>query len=362
MQAALLPQAASGDVNPAVAETLFAGRGIAITRLERFALCPCRHFIQNGLRPHELYEPGIRPVDAGTLFHDALDRVIGAAVRQGIPWEELGGAALDALLKSEAEPLLAEILATPGYEGGRTRARVEEIRRTLDKTARVLAFQLEGSLFVPTGRELAFGEEQSVPPLEVALPSGEVMRLEGRIDRVDTYRTGDARYLRVIDYKSGDAHLDLDAMRQGISLQLPLYAKVAERALGGEAAGIFYSKIADAVVDEPDDESDATRTMARKHRLDGLLLADEDIARAMDAPLMGERIPAKLKRDGAFDAYSRVVDREGFQAMLNAAQDTAASLAGRMLSGEASPAPAVVGKESACKHCPYKGVCGLEQR
>ncbi len=357
---ALLPVQAPTNLSPAVAEELFGRRSIGVTRLERFALCPFRHFVQNGLRPMPLYEPGLRPLDVGSLYHAALDALTGAVAHEGVAWEAIDEGLLGALLERTMDPLIAQAAQTPGYEGGRAAARLREIRRTLHKTARVVAFQLKGSLFVPIGKEIPFGRDMPYPPLELTLDDGGKIELEGRIDRVDFYRHGRDSLLRVIDYKSGNAKLDVQAIEQGLALQLPLYAVVAERALGGETAGFFYCKIADAVAEAPDGEGEPeTRLFARAHKLSGLMLEDGGIARAMDAELdKGDRLPARLKKDGTFYANSGVLAREDLRALLLGAQNTAAKLAARMLGGEAAPDPAHTGGGTACDTCEYAGICG----
>ena len=56
----------------------------------------------------------------------------------------------------------------------------------------------------PLAAELSFGlDVNGLPPVEVTLPDGRVLRVRGRIDRIDITPTGT---VHVVDYKTGSYH------------------------------------------------------------------------------------------------------------------------------------------------------------
>ena len=59
--------------------------------------------------------------------------------------------------------------------------------------------------------------------MEIELGDGKVMKLIGKIDRVDFLNFRDSMYIRVVDYKSSGKDLKLDKIKEGLSLQLITY-------------------------------------------------------------------------------------------------------------------------------------------
>ena len=366
IRSALEPGTPDAAISPGAAQSLFGQRSIGITRLETYAKCPCLHLIQNGLRPRELYAPDVRPVDAGSVYHDALDALMELVALSGVPWTELSEQVVESLAESAMEKPFAELLDAPGYEGGLIAARAEEMRRTLRKTAHAVAYQLRASLFQPYGREIAFGEGKPFPPLDIALEDGGFIRLEGRIDRVDLHKKDGAVHLRVIDYKSGNVKLQWETVQSGLTLQLPLYALESERAMQGDTAGLFYERIADKLIDTtddlPGDEDDAAQRLARQQKLEGMLLDDPGILSAMDSEIApgtwSGRLPVRMNKDGTLSKSPSLLAREEMRTLLATAEKTAAHIAGRMLGGEAPAEPARLdNNKTACSYCLYQGIC-----
>jgi ATP-dependent helicase/DNAse subunit B len=99
--------------------------------------------------------------------------------------------------------------------------------------------------------EHRFGGSSGRPPLDIE-DAGEVVRLKGRIDRVDA----GAERLLVIDYKNArhaDRHRPLlEPERFGVdSFQVPLYLLAAARELPGRVAAATYQLLKSAERLEP---------------------------------------------------------------------------------------------------------------
>lgn len=60
------------------------------------------------------------------------------------------------------------------------------------------------------------------------------MRLEGRIDRLDTFEDENKISIKVIDYKSGNTKFDLIRVYRGLQLQLVVYMDAAMEMLQGQ--------------------------------------------------------------------------------------------------------------------------------
>jgi ATP-dependent helicase/nuclease subunit B len=81
--------------------------------------------------------------------------------------------------------------------------------------------------------EVSFGRADLPPPsiaqpMEFVKDGGQVVRISGRIDSIDTGHVAGTTVCNVLDYKTGGAiPLTPDSIRAGTTLQLPLYALAA---------------------------------------------------------------------------------------------------------------------------------------
>ena len=65
-------------------------------------------------------------------------------------------------------------------------------------------------------------------PIEIPVETDkikEVLKLRGKIDRVDVFENNDKLYISIIDYKSSPNDIDLEDAQEGIQVQLIMYLK-----------------------------------------------------------------------------------------------------------------------------------------
>ena len=143
--------------------------------------------------------------------------------------------------------------------------------------------------------------------MNVRLAEKSRIRLQGRIDRVDTARTDEAVYVKIVDYKSGMTEFNPVSLYYGLQLQLVVYLNAAlemeekqERQRKVIPAGIFYYHMQDPVLEKEAgmDNEQARQKLLRKLRPDGILNSDEQVLSMLDRNLTGDSlvIPAGRKR------------------------------------------------------------------
>ncbi len=202
------------------------------TQLEEWARCPFRLLLKIGVGLDEPSEEGldIEVRDEGSLLHAVLERFVRTRAARGA-WPPTGDEGDLREAHAVAEEVLAEFeragrTGDPAVWAGRREA-------VLARVDRVVRAEAEGPRDVtPALVEHAFGGRSGRPPLELSA-GGQVVRLRGRIDRVDA---GPGRLL-VIDYKNsrGTAlaeKLDPEAFGE-TSFQIPTYLLAAARDLPG---------------------------------------------------------------------------------------------------------------------------------
>jgi hypothetical protein len=223
---------------------------LAPTALERYAACPFRYLMERVYRIEPVEEPDriltIEARDRGDLVHRVLELTLRRLLESGaVPLTRDGLPAacegLDAALDEvSAEAERRGLTGLPAlWAGERARIRAELVA-ALEAEA---AAGQESDAWVPALFEAAFGTPwlpDAGPALDYPLPDGTVLRLSGRIDRID--RSPDGRRARVLDYKTGRVRglRSPDRLNRGRALQLPVYRLAAEALLAarGEAVAV----------------------------------------------------------------------------------------------------------------------------
>ena len=341
------------------ARRLFMTDRLSVSRLEQFASCPYRHFIDYGLRPVRREEFTFENSDAGTFFHEALDRYMKLAGTEH-DWPSLAPERVDAIMNRilsdltrewEDSPLTSDALGE--WRGGEYLRRVRRAAQTLTRFA-------ANSEFRTVATELAFGEGETLPPLELPLKDGGRALIRGKIDRIDTYENGEGIWLRVIDNKSSDKKPDPSRMATGEQLQLMIYLKAAADSMPGtRLAGALYFPMTDKEVDTAaDDPAEIEADRLSQNRMKGLVTAREDVVRAMDRDISPYSVDKVFKQDGSvLKNASWAVEEETLRGLTEAAVEKAAELCDRMRSGEIEASPGEDSTGSVCRYCDYRAIC-----
>ena len=355
----------SGELSPELAGRLY-GRGrTSVSRLESFASCPYRHFVQYGLAPRRLREEPLEWTEMGTAYHDAVERFVRAIAESGKGFAQLNDEETDALMETAAVQALESFRDRGGLRRGRGRQQLSQMRSTLRRAGRTLVFQLRHSRFQPVAEERAFGLEEG--DLCLTLDSGEQLSVHGRIDRVDLYvRDGEA-FVRVVDYKSGDTQLNLADAFYGVRLQLFVYLDAVLNLEDAKPAGVFYFRINDPVVELKNYTPQAAQEAVEKElSLKGLVIDDLSLIGAMCQPEETSRVlPVSLTKEGALNQRQKdsALSAEEFELLRRFTQLKLKRLYQSVQQGriEASPLADRNGESRPCKHCDYAGICGMDR-
>ena len=107
---------------------------------------------------------------------------------------------------------------------------LEQIINTCSDIAWAMIGQVRKSKVKDMYFEERFGPgSRRLPPVEIELEHGRKAILSGIIDRLDVIDVPEdgVEAVRVIDYKTGSAEIDMEQIRQGYKLQLMVYMNVA---------------------------------------------------------------------------------------------------------------------------------------
>ena len=350
------------------------------SRIESFVMCPfnysCRYLMK--LQPEVRAE--IAAPDIGTFIHSILERFFG----------ETDPAELEAdpkLLEKTVDGFIGEYLrelgrtsdpdsAKQGLDGRLTYLFVR-LRRHVLVFVQALAEELKQSQFRPAAFELPVGLGGTVGPDSVGMSDGITIPvdeetdvlLRGVVDRVDLYESPDGRkYVRIVDYKTGSKSFSMDDIRRGIGVQLLVYLfsvwKSGLPGIKGEEllpAGAVYFSVKPSVLSEkrmltPDEAVEHAKSAIEKS---GIVLAEEEILRAMDAELSGKYAPVKATSTGLKGLGGTVCleSVEEFGKLQSELESILCSIFEEMKAGSAAAEPVRIGDRNPCTWCEHRYIC-----
>lgn len=359
----LSAKVSAGELTDEQTRRIFTQDTVSISRLEEFAACPYRHFVNYGLKPVERRSFTFEADEKGSFFHAALQSY--ATLASALPdWPNVDDESIDRLMDKALEPLTEEWENGPLREDAMGRSLGEEYIRSVRRSAWMFTRHARNSRFTTVGTEVRFGGEGGLPPVILTLHDGRRIALRGVIDRIDRYEGDKGLYLRVVDYKSSSHALEPIRMWYGLQLQLLIYLKAAEQSGNGALpAGAFYFTVQNPMVESPQDvKAEAERLIAREMRLKGVVLAEAEVVQAMDADMPEYSIGKVFSKDGSIAKTANAYDLDGMQALLRHATDTAAELADHIREGCIDIAPAQIKNWNACQYCHYAGICGKDPK
>ena len=343
----------------------------SVTRLETYAACAYRHFLQFGLTLKERQEFSFENVDMGNVYHAVLETFAAKLAEKGYTWfdfpEDFGRQAVQEALEAYAATYGDTVL----YSSARNEYAITRMGRILTRTVLTLQRQLKKGSFTPDSYELSFQYADHLDSVNIALSEQERMHLQGRIDRIDVSEDEEHVYVKVIDYKSGNKRFDLAALYYGLQLQLVVYMNTAleleaKKHPGKEAvpAALLYYHIDDPSVESPVEltPEELEEQLTRQLRMHGVVNASPDIIERLDRYMedKSDVIPVEKKKDGTFSARSSVMSGGELQLVSDYVSRKITEIGREILQGTISLNPYERGKEEACTYCAFRKVCGFE--
>lgn len=344
---------------------------VSVSRMEMVYQCSYQHFLKYNLKLDERRTYSLEAPDIGQLFHEALKIITKWIQTEGRDFKDV--TKLDS--EKYAEKSIAHLSPILQHHvlssSNRYRYITRKLQHVIAQATYVLSEQARVSGFSPVGIELGFGYKGGLDPVRIPLPNNRELILKGRIDRVDKAELGDNLYLRIIDYKSSKRALSLEEVYYGIALQMLTYLHVvilqSKQWLNMEAtpAGILYFHVHDAMLTNADNLNDQQidKELFKQYKMNGLVLNDPDIAVLMDDQLSvgnSSVVPIGLKKDGNFNAYSKIADVTNFELLRNHVHSLIKQAGLDIFSGNVKIDPFENEQGNACRFCSFKSICQFD--
>jgi ATP-dependent helicase/nuclease subunit B len=352
----------------------------SISTLQRFAACPFQFFAHHTLggRERALFELNAR--ERGSFFHEVVAEYHRKLAGQGRKWREVAPEEARHLALQTAAELSQTFRHGLLRAGASARFSADMMSEEIAEFIAVETSWMSRCAFDPWKAEARFGEAEAgdagMPAWRIGLAGGRAAVIEGKIDRVDTWRdpVSGKTHAVVIDYKSRGEKLDDAFMNHGVAMQLPAYLNALTRAAhpetgpGLEPAGMFYAPLHPSSDAEPrrnargpDDGPDEELFKAFQFR--GRFAAErlEQLDREAGPGSRGSHFAFHIKKGGAVsEASGDAVPAIALQRLLDQNAKTIREIAERIYEGEAGLDPWKKGGKTACDTCDCRPVCRMD--
>jgi len=236
------------------------------------------------------------------------------------------------------------LLLSNGREGYR-RTRIE---KTCKEAVWAVLEQMKNGSVKEAYFEDSFKRGYNFPPIQMDI-DGEVVYIEGKIDRVDLLEDDT---IRIVDYKTGPEKLDLAEVYKGYKLQLMIYMKGA----AGDKykpAGIFYFNITEDIMPVNKLNSKKMEIKLEEEGKDQFKLNGAYIDGTPDDAAVKEIISKSAKS----------MDREYYEDLKKHVEVAVRKISEGIINGDISLEPTRLSgskHETPCDYCSYKAICKFD--
>ena len=329
---------------------------ISSSKINAFENCRFKFFARYLLNLQPMRKAEMSPLEAGNYVHDVLEHLM----------KELNGDLLSVdenrlrLICARLSDEYMDSLVPVESRTKRMQALCDQIKEATSRLAIQLRREQEQSEFRPVDFELNIGNRGEIEGTRYVLEDGSTAVVEGKIDRVDLYKADGADYVRVVDYKTGEKKFNLSDVWQGLNIQMLVYLFAlknhGQTRYGDDlqVAGVLY------MPSDPSPQS-GEGSASTMYKMNGLLLNDPDVLRAMEEKGQGLFIPTKVKSNGEWES-TNLSSLEEFGKIEKHIDGLITEMAKAIRDGNLEAVPARKGNEyDACRYCEYKGLCDQER-
>ena len=268
------------------------------SKLEDYGKCPFLFFCRYGLKAKPRIKAKLDASQSGTVIHHVLEVLLKKY--KGKDFLEL----TDEKLRIEIGIILKEYM---NESMGSDESKTERFNYLYYRAGKILEFimlrlkaEFEQSDFAPCDFELRIGKGEDVEPMVFSLERGSAS-LYGFIDRVDSLDLDGKRYVRIVDYKSGEKKFKLSDVLAGMNMQMLLYLVSIWRNGKGyyeniTPSGVLYfpARISPLAAERETDTDTRLTNRLKTAQMSGMLVDDGEVISHMEKDLQGMFIPAKM--------------------------------------------------------------------
>lgn len=340
----------------------------SVSQLEAYANCPYKFFLRYGIKLKETIAFEIDSRDTGNVFHEVIDLFSKKLKEDGWNWRDF----TDEYARDTVDGLLEKVTNIYGacvfQDSARNRLNIYRLKKALITSVLSIRYQIQKGAFEPQAFEVPFRRDIK---LDGETGKKRVLRLRGKIDRVDLAKKDGKVFVRIVDYKSSSKKLNPPDLYDGSQLQLPMYMdqevkRLGEKGVSSGPASMLYYHVEDPLVQLPyeSSEKDIENERRKQNKMHGYTVGEDTIVSLNDKSLeegnsSSDVINVTYKTDGGFNAHSEVLPRDDFNTLMKYSEYIAKKQADEILGGNIEARPA---EKGSCEYCSYRASCGFDNR
>ena len=337
----------------------------SVSRLEKYRSCPFSYYLEYGLKLKEKEQLKIQSFNTGSFMHETIDEFFEMVKEENLDLAQIDEKQiLEMVSKIMDESLKLSknfvFTATAKYK-----VLVKRLKRIVAKALKYIIETIIYSDFQVEGTEIEFGKKGQYEPIVLQLDNGKRVEITGKIDRIDTAKGEDGKYLRIIDYKSSAKNIDLNEVYAGLQIQLLTYTDAIVKQEDIMPAGIFYFSLLEQMVkaEKRVSEEEIEEMIRKNFKMKGLIIADVKIIKMNDNTLKSgssKLVPAALTTSGTInEKWTNGVKSEEFKILQEYIYQTIKEIADEIFSGKIDVKPYNKKGKTPCEYCEYKPICGF---
>ncbi len=349
--AELLTRREESALTPQTARKIYADDlYVSASRADKYHQCQYAYFLRYGIEVSPWRKAELDPANRGNIVHEALEAIIAEGL--DCTDEELhqrvsafGEAKLKQFYGDETPPATVK-------------SYFEALMKKIERLLKLFRKEFEHSKFRPFAFEQGVGVgDDSIDPIRIPLDRG-TLSMTGVVDRIDLYEQDGTKYIRVVDYKTGEKKFSFDLVAQGIDIQMLMYLYALQQNLfPGQAslpAGVQYigsnpktsagkrSLNPETVMLQWEDETPRT----------GVFLKDPAILSAMDDTETWKFLKLKKNSDGF------LMTAEEFGRKFEEITELLKKMGNALHQGQTAKNPKKIGSlYNSCERCDLKDYC-----
>lgn len=335
----------------------------SVSKLETFSNCPFKFYLQYGLNAKERKTYKLDTPDVGIFLHEIIEKFSNYLLENKISFKEIAKEQSDEIVSNIVDDVLSDFKAKIMTSNSKMKQLSSKLKRLIKRVIWIMVLQIKESEFEVFANEIEFGKDKSLKPIEIELDNGKKVLLNGKIDRVDIAKMSEGKYTRIIDYKSYSKEMKLFNIYAGLELQLITYIDALEE-LSFIPGGILYLKLEEPMVKTKKDvlKEDVEEELRKSLRMNGMILADENLIKAMDTEMVSESNNLNLKiSKEKYTGKTYVVEKEDFEILRKHVRGMLKILCEDILSGSIENRPTKLKGKIPCDYCAYKDICRFDK-
>ncbi len=341
---------------------------VSISQIETFQKCPYKHFIDYGLNPRRENNFYVNNLDIGNIIHKSVSGFTKSHLKK----KDLEILEMDEIKKLTQKDFEESLDLNVDYykrEDAKNEFFLDLTKESLDISCYEITKQLALSQPDVIRDEERFGRNLVYDAITFKLDDDLEVNIEGIIDRIDEFNIDNKKYLRVIDYKTGNKYFDINKVYNGLDIQLIIYLGALVDGHDYLPIGAFYIPLnGDFSVDYDIDDDDLAQAISDEFKLRGIMIDQREILARIDRSfnLIKEKPESDIVefkgRRSKLDGKDNVVTMTFMMGLIGHVKDLVEEALRKIQKGNIAARPYRLDKELACTYCEYRGICKFEDK